>query len=84
MASAGKKSQGKGCSFFNCTNRMYNASGNRMRFSFFCVPLDKETFSIWENRKGLKDGKDGFPITNVTRVCSVHFCRAQSSASARR
>lgn len=73
MASARKKSQGKECSFFNCTNRMYDASGNRTRFSFFCVPLDKETCSIWENRIGRKDGKDGFRITNATRVCSAHF-----------
>ena len=67
------KSQGKQCAYFGCSNRMYDANGNRTRFTFFSIPRGKKIRRVWENRMSRKSGKDGFVITNATRVCNVHF-----------
>ena len=52
---------------------MYDANGNRTRFTFFSIPRGKKIRRVWENRMSRKSGKDGFVITNATRVCNVHF-----------
>ena len=68
-----KRSQGKECSFFGCSNRMYDANGKKTRFRFFTFPKDEKLRRIWENRVARKSGKDGFRITKATVVCNVHF-----------
>ena len=70
---AAKRSQGKQCAYFGCSNRMYDANGNRTGFTFFRIPLGKQIRRVWENRTCRTSGKDGFVITNATRVCNVHF-----------
>ena len=40
-------------------------------FSVFLV--EKKIRRVWENRMSRKSGKDGFVITNATRVCNVRF-----------
>ena len=68
-----KKSQGKQCAYFGCSNRMYDSNGNRTGFTFFSIPRGKKIRRVWENRMSRTSGKDGFVITNATRVCNVHF-----------
>ena len=68
-----KRSQGKECSFFGCSNRMYDANGKKTRFRFFTFPKDEKLRRIWENRVARKSGNDGFRITKATVVCNVHF-----------
>ena len=70
---AAKRSQGKQCTYFGCSNRMYDANGNRTGFTFFSIPLGKKIRRVWENRISRTSGKDGFVITNATSVCNVHF-----------
>ena len=62
------KSQGKQCAYFGCSNRMYDANGNRTRFTFFSIPRGKKIRRVWENRMSRKSGKDGFVITNAMKV----------------
>ena len=65
---AKKKSQGKQCAFFGCSNRMYDANS-----TFFSIQSWKKNGRVWENWMSRTSGKDGFVITNATRVCNVHF-----------
>ena len=36
--------KGKHCSYFGCSNRMYDANGNRTGFIFFSIPRGKKKF----------------------------------------
>ncbi|CAH3170053.1 unnamed protein product, partial [Porites lobata] len=66
-----KRSQGKECSFFGCSNRMYDANGKKTRFRFFTFPKDEKLRRIWENRVARKSGKDGFRITKATKFSTT-------------
>ena len=67
------KSRGLQCSYFNCTNRAYTKDGQRTACHFFKVPLQNPMRTTWANRMGKKEGKDGFMVTNNTKVCDSHF-----------
>ena len=68
------KSQGKQCAYFGCSNRMYETNGNKTGFIFFSILCGKKNSRVWENRMSRTTSrKDGFVITNATRVCNLHF-----------
>ena len=53
---------------------MYETNGNRTGFTFFSIPCGKKISRVWENRMSRTTSrKDGFVITNATRVCNLHF-----------
>ena len=54
-----KKSQGKQCAYFGCSNRMYDANGNLTGFIFFSIPRGKKIQRVRENRMSRRSGKDG-------------------------
>ena len=68
-----KEIQGHECSFFGCSNRMYDSIGKKTRFRFFTFPKNEKLRRNWENRVARKSGKDGFRTTKATVVCNVHF-----------
>ena len=63
-----EENQGKQCAFFGCSNRMYDAN-----FTFFSIQSWKKNGRVWKNWMSRTSRKDGFVITNATRVCNVHF-----------
>ena len=73
MPSRPARSQGIQCSYFNCNNRLYTPLGTRSQFHFFQVPLKSPQKTIWCNRMGKVDGKDGFFLNKHTRICNQHF-----------
>lgn len=69
------RTQGFQCCYFNCKNRSYTKDGQRTNFHFFKVPLASPAKNVWCNRMGKMEGKDGFVLTQNTKVCNEHFKR---------
>ena len=42
-------------------------------FHFFSVPLKNPEKTIWCNKLGKVEGKDGFRVSKNTKVCHAHF-----------
>ena len=47
--------------------------GQRTPFHFFKVPLANPIKRAWCNRMGKMEGKDGFVVTQNSKVCNQHF-----------
>ena len=53
---------------------MHDANGKRTGFTFSSIPRGKKKIRrVRENRMSRTPGKDGFVITNATRLFNVHF-----------
>ena len=67
------RTSGLQCSFYECQNGYFCADGKRSMFHFFRVPLKNPQKTIWCNKLGKVEGKDGFRVTKNTKVCHAHF-----------
>ena len=68
-----KKSRGRECAAYGCSNTFYCADGERTENHFFKFPLKNPEKLQWCNLIKRQDGKDNFKVTNETYLCQAHF-----------
>ena len=73
LSEQGKKSRGSQCCVPKCFNYMYNKDGSRSSQHFFRFPTEKDRKLKFCTLIKRVDGKDGFNVTDATRICSDHF-----------
>ena len=71
-----KVSRGRQCVSYGCLNYQYSiVDGQRVKSnrSFYCFPSDPNSKDEWCRLIKREDGRDGFKVTESTRLCDSHF-----------
>lgn len=71
-----RKSYGRQCCAFNCNSYQYAVEGGERistNIGMFCFPQCEKEKKLWCRLIKREENRDGFKITESTRVCSLHF-----------
>lgn len=72
----GSMSLGRECAACGCSERLYKLeNGIRVHTgnNFFSFPKSQAEIKVWCSLIKRQHGRDGFKVTNATRICSKHF-----------
>ena len=68
-----KRSLGRECAAYGCTNTFYNTEGAATGLRFFGFPKKNSEKLRWCNLIKREEGRDGFKVTSATVLCEKHF-----------
>ena len=68
-----KRSLGRECAAYGCTNTFYNTEGAATGLHFFGFPKKNSEKLRWCNLIKREEGRDGFKVTSATVLCEKHF-----------
>ena len=74
----------KYCCVPGCKSSFYNNQGEKTNISFFSFPLEAKSRKRWLLAIKRQENRDGFVVTEYTKVCEQHFRFPASRGLSRR
>ncbi len=68
-----RRSPGRECAAYGCTNTFYNTEGAATGLHFFAFLKKNPEKLRWCNLIKREEGRDGFKVTSATVLCEKHF-----------